>query len=68
MKVRELSQMMSIREGTVHSIFHNSGCNKVVVQWFALLRTDEWKNCFTTFMRYQQDNILLHQTVVGNKS
>ena len=43
-KVRELSQMLSISVRTVHSIIHSIGYHKVDAQWIPRQLTDEQKN------------------------
>ena len=59
-KVRELSQMLSISVGIVHSIIHSLGCYKVSAQWIPpRLLTDKQKNLHSALslqhlMRYQQ--------------
>ena len=71
-KVRELSQMLSISMGTVHSIIHSLGYHKVAAQWIPRLLTDEQKNLrlaspLQHLMRYQQQGDVYKRQVAYQK-
>ena len=73
-KVRELSQMLRISVGTVHSIIHSLGYHKFAAQCIPRLLTAEQKNLHMALslqhlMCYQeQDNSFLHQIFAGDES